>query len=737
MINVAWAAALAIVAALVSRWFKRPALSHGLWLLVLIKLVTPSFVWLSTSSIPLKPTPINIAPPKLQEIANAATKPSALAIPKPKEIPSLPVTNVSPQVIATPAPATRQPWPWRTIVGVIWLRGSAAWLFRLTWQTFQFPRLLRSAEPADDTLVLRVQNLATQIGLRRAPSVWLVPARVPPMLWALVGPPRLLLPEALWKTLGESERETILVHELAHLKRRDHWVRRLEVIVLGVYWWNPIAWWARREVEKAEEACCDAWVAWLLPEALEAYAEALVATAVFLSGREVYRPLGASGAGKFLPLHERLNMIPRDLSKEMPARPASRRLLLISLLGLLILPAWGSSRTVAVAQDKPADAARPTPPDKPTAEPAKKAEEPPAAAGDDDGILVSQPIVDDVSEYIDIVGRIEAEKSVEIRARVTGTLDKIHSHEGMTVDAGTPLFEIDPRPYEAEFRRADAEFRGKQAKLKRAATLVASTREMADKGTLSNNRLVLLEADLSDAEVELEVAKATRDLAKLKLESTKITAPIRGKLSRVQLAEGSLVVADSTVLATISITNPAIVVFDVPEGTVLERGKRKRNGQSKLQIEPGLPLAAGLSNESDLPRRGVIDHVDTFDPVTAGLRCRSKLANPDNSLIPGLTARVRLFTNPVESKRFLFVNQAAVFHGGSGDTVCVVNERGVVEERQVKMVKMRFSDLACVRKGLRDTDWVVVDPGHTIRSEATIKPRRVPMPTNDKSPQSP
>ena len=58
----------------------------------------------------------------------------------------------------------------------------------------------------------------------------------------------------------QEQRDAVLIHELAHLKRRDHWVRRLEAVVLGLDWWNPVAWWARREIEKAEEECCNAWI---------------------------------------------------------------------------------------------------------------------------------------------------------------------------------------------------------------------------------------------------------------------------------------------------------------------------------------------------------------------------------------------------------------------------------------------------------------------------------------------
>ena len=94
----------------------------------------------------------------------------------------------------------------------------------------------------------------------------------------------MVLPEWLWSDLDGSQREAVLGHEFAHLRRRDHWVRRLEALVLGLYWWDPVAWWARREVERAEEPCCDAWVTWAFPGPARSYAEALIKSAAFLSG---------------------------------------------------------------------------------------------------------------------------------------------------------------------------------------------------------------------------------------------------------------------------------------------------------------------------------------------------------------------------------------------------------------------------------------------------------------------
>src|SRR5207249_981839 len=111
--------------------------------------------------------------------------------------------------------------------------------------------------------------------------------------------------------LDATQRATLLAHELAHWYRRDHWVRWLELAVLGLYWWCPLVWWARRELSAAEEDCCDAWVVWLLPGAARAYATALVDTLDFLANAPRVLPLAARAVGQLSILRRRLTMIMR------------------------------------------------------------------------------------------------------------------------------------------------------------------------------------------------------------------------------------------------------------------------------------------------------------------------------------------------------------------------------------------------------------------------------------------
>jgi beta-lactamase regulating signal transducer with metallopeptidase domain len=165
------------------------------------------------------------------------------------------------------------------------------------------------------------------------PGVW------SPLLWAVAGCPRLLLPAGLLSRLDNEQRATLLAHELAHYYRRDHWVRCLEFVATGLYWWLPIVWWVRRELSDAEEECCDAWVVWALPQAAKAYASALVETLDFLSGSQPALPPVASGLGRLPLLRRRLTMIMRGTT---PRKLTGLGFMVVVAAAALLLPLWPS-----------------------------------------------------------------------------------------------------------------------------------------------------------------------------------------------------------------------------------------------------------------------------------------------------------------------------------------------------------------------------------------------------------
>lgn len=372
--NAACAAVLAVAALAVGRWVRRPALTHCLWFLVLVKLVTPPLLPLSLEWLPAAPPaetgaaedvapllvtavaePVVAGPPTPEDVWLEMEKNRAKETPIQKRVSEVvspqtesdvvsqaevlsasfsPPPASNPEVPATVAPTSADVLTFvLTVVGGVWLAGSVLWFARALRRLLRFHRLLRHARPAPARVQALAVKLARQFGLRRCPEVSLLPSSLPPMIWAALGRVRVLLPAGLLERLEEEQVAALLAHELAHVRRGDHWVRRFEFVVLGLYWWYPLAWWARARLQAAEEECCDAWVVDVLPA--RSYASAIVATVDFLANDLAAVPALASGLGRLDGLKRRLTLI---LTGPAPKRLNLAGRLAVLVLGLGLLP---------------------------------------------------------------------------------------------------------------------------------------------------------------------------------------------------------------------------------------------------------------------------------------------------------------------------------------------------------------------------------------------------------------
>jgi RND family efflux transporter MFP subunit len=241
-----------------------------------------------------------------------------------------------------------------------------------------------------------------------------------------------------------------------------------------------------------------------------------------------------------------------------------------------------------------------------------------------------------VPDHADFTGRTEAAAAVELRARVTGYLDRVLFKDGDRVRKGQVLFEIDPRPYRAELDAARAKLARARARLKLAAANLRRAQALAPGRGVSREEYdkVVLERD--EAQAAARLAEVGLDLARLRLEFTRVSSPLDGRVGRRLLDAGNLVKADETLLATVVGEGPVYVYFDVDERTAL----RLLDGG---KFKAGLPVAVGLATDKGFPRRGTVDFVDNrVNPTTGMLRMRATLANADGVLVPGLFVRVRL-----------------------------------------------------------------------------------------------
>lgn len=321
--NTAIAALLAIGAALAGNFTTRPQIRHTLWILVLVKLVTP----------PLVQIPIVITQPNRMETpaTQAGSYFTDVSSPNWQESePSrlnwsdaanhvaegnLPVIPVVENVMVDPPSRTGRAWQyaverWPYLLVGIWGIGSCCWFVLAGIRLMRFHILLRHARPASETLLAEVDDIIKRIGLHHPPRVLVVDAQVPPLIWSFViGRPVMMLPGILLDSLQTRQRLGLIAHELAHLGRCDHWIRWFELVVLGIHWWNPLAWWARCQIQQAEEECCDAWALWAFPDQPHLYAQTLMDTVDFLSGSTEPKHVIVTAFSQGKPLKRRIEMI--------------------------------------------------------------------------------------------------------------------------------------------------------------------------------------------------------------------------------------------------------------------------------------------------------------------------------------------------------------------------------------------------------------------------------------------
>lgn len=341
-------------------------------------------------------------------------------------------------------------------------------------------------------------------------------------------------------------------------------------------------------------------------------------------------------------------------------------------------------------------------------------------------VLVSLPVNREVTDYEDFPGRTEAVSSIDVRARVTGYLDKDNFKEGADVKQGDLLFEIDPRPYEAELARSQAtlvQAEAHQARLKsdfeRAAGLVA-------KRAIGREEYDKIAGDLAEAAAAVGVATATRDLARLNLNFTKVRSPISGRIGRRFIDPGNLVKADDSILTTIVSLDPLYAYFDVDERATLRLQELIRYGKLDFSPEAKRPVLMGMANEEGFSQKGTITFADNrVDPDTGTWRLRGLFANPHHGLSSGLFVRVRL---PIgEPYKALLIAEQALGADQGQRFVYVVDANQVATYRRVKVGRLH-DGLRVITDGLDPSEKVVVSGLQRVRPGSKVDGKVMPMP---------
>jgi multidrug efflux system membrane fusion protein len=336
----------------------------------------------------------------------------------------------------------------------------------------------------------------------------------------------------------------------------------------------------------------------------------------------------------------------------------------------------------------------------------------PQTAASPPNVSVMQPIERTIVEWDEYIGRLESPETVEIRARVSGYLDKVHFKEGKEVKKGDLLFTIDQRPYQAEFDHAEAESQRASSQTELAKNDAERAKRLIGTKAISEEDYDTKLKTYLAAQATEKSAKATLVSAKLNLEFTQIRAPISGRISRAAITEGNLVssgIAGSgaTLLTTIVSLDPLYLYGDADERAILKYLQLRREGKRVSARDEQIPAEMGLANETGFPHKGYMDFVDNrVDPTTGTTRARGVFSNADHSLSPGFFGRIRI---PGSGKYpALLIPDRALGSDQAQKFVYVVNAEKKVEFRPVKIGPM-IDGVRVVREGLKPGEQIIVE----------------------------
>src|SRR4029453_3878866 len=335
-------------------------------------------------------------------------------------------------------------------------------------------------------------------------------------------------------------------------------------------------------------------------------------------------------------------------------------------------------------------------------------------------VTVAQPVRRSVSDYLDLTGNTQAIYTVQLVARVAGFLEQVLFQDGQIVKKGQPLFVIQRNTYEENWRRGEASLAQFRAQLQYAENQFERYSTLIRDKAVAQTDLDNWRFQRDQAQANLRSAEAQRDLAKLDLDYTLVTAPFDGRMDRRLVDAGNLGGSGgSTVLASINQIDPIYVYFNISDYD-LARLRKAARGIPGPSDSRKSPMQVGLPGEDGYPHEGYLDFAAiSLTTNTGTLLMRGILPNGNGTILPGLFARVRV---PLERKEAFLMPEVAVGHDQQGAYVFVVNEKNVVERRAVK-AGAAVGSLRGIDDGLTGKEWVVVNgllragPGRQVTPE--------------------
>ena len=356
------------------------------------------------------------------------------------------------------------------------------------------------------------------------------------------------------------------------------------------------------------------------------------------------------------------------------------------------------------------------------ARPAAQPADPPAPS-----VTVAEVVSRDVTEWDEVTGRLEAVNTVSVRPRVSGFVAAVRFEEGAIVRRGDLLFQIDPRPFEAEADRLRAELARTRATVQRATSELQRAGRLASENAMSHEEQERRAGFAQESAAQVAAVEAGLRAAELNLEFTQVTSPIDGRVGRAIVTPGNLVSSgpgEATLLTTVVSLDPIYASFDADEHTLLDQLDRAGAAHSRTG-QQGLPIRLALASDHEFEREGKLNFLDNqIDPATGTIRGRAVFRNTDRSLIPGLFVRLKLPGN--RAYRGLLIQDRAVGTDLDKRFVFVVTPEQTIAYRGVALGPI-VDGLRVVRTGLNPGDRVVVNGLQRVRPGVKVAPTLVAM----------
>jgi len=336
-------------------------------------------------------------------------------------------------------------------------------------------------------------------------------------------------------------------------------------------------------------------------------------------------------------------------------------------------------------------------------------------------VSVAKVIEQPITEWDEFTGRLEAPETVEVRPRVSGQIDQVAFTEGAQVKKGDLLFQIDPRPFQAEVRRLEAQLQQAKATAIRSANEARRGERLRDSNAISAELAESRSSAAAEARAGVDAIQAQLDLARLNLSFTRVTAPISGRVSRAEFTAGNIVTADVTPLTSVVSTDKVYAYFDADERVYLKYTQLAREGQRSQST----PVYLGLTNESGNPNLGQMNFVDNqVNPRTGTIRGRAVFDNSNGQFTPGLYARLKL----VGSAQYdaMLINDEAVGTDLGKKFVLVMDKDNKATYRAVELGP-KLEGLRIVRSGLGKDDRIVVKGLQRVRPGSPVTPEETQM----------